>query len=246
MADRAASHVHLATIDHTWTDEQRRIVWCLICKARRGLQVEISPIIASAFIILQRYFRSSDECCYELFILMVAALFTACKAADCFRPIQVVYGELTRICQAAPSLKIRGIVGPRLAVIDSRDVVQVTRAELDLLRSIDFDFDIDTPFVHFDRWKQTLIASMPNEGLVRLCNAVIVDICLILCSAAYLDVPPEVAAAAATEGSLGQGVVPADTFRWLSSVEEKYGKQLFDLARQSISVEKSRTATKPG
>ena len=177
---------------------------------------------------------------------MVAALFTACKAADCFRPIQVVYTELTRICQSAPSMRIRSILGDRenqiQSEIDPRDLIQITQAELDLLRSIDFNIEFDSPFTHFERWKQTLQAQIPNENLIKLCNTVIVDICLMLCSAFYLDVPPEVAAAAATAESLCTDVIPAETFEWLRSVKEKYGENTFELARQSISEEKRKTA----
>jgi hypothetical protein len=241
MAD--AGRTSFAVIERSWTDEQRRIVWCLICKARRGLQIDISPIVASAFHILQRYFRSSDSCPYELFILMVAALFTACKGSDCFRPIQVVYAELMRICQSAPSLKIRSIVGGRLTGdLGPSDLTEVTRAELDLLRSIDFDFAIDTPFAHFEKWKQTFMEVSPSELFFRLCNNIIIDICLMLCSAAYLDVPPEVSAAAATAGYVESGVVPVDTIRWLRDVQVRYGKELFDLAQASISLERMKTA----
>jgi hypothetical protein len=41
---------------------------------------------------------------------------------------------------------------------------------------------------------------------------------------------------------MGNEVVPADTFEWLAAVQEKYGKEVFDLARESISAEKRITA----
>jgi hypothetical protein len=243
MLECSSASANFAVIDGSWNDEQRRVVWCLICKARRGLQIEISPIVASAFVILQRYFRSSDGCPYELFILMVAALFTACKASDCFRPIQVVYAELTRICQSAPSHKIRSILGERVtSQVCSGDLLEVTRAELDLLRSIDFDFAIDTPFTHFEKWKQRLMQLIPNDEFFRLCNNIIVDICLMLCSAAYLDVPPEVSAAAAAAGYVDHAVIAAKTIQWLQEVQERYGKELFELAQASISLERKKTA----
>ncbi|KAH0794535.1 Cyclin, N-terminal domain containing protein [Histomonas meleagridis] len=179
---------------------------------------------------------------------MNASLFTACKAADCFRPIQVVYRELSRICQSAPSAKIRSIMGDRdtqSTEIDQRDFLQITQAELDLLKSIDFDFDIDTPFTHFNRWKQTLIDVVPDEAIMQLCNSIIIDICLMICSAFYLDVPPEVAAAAATEDSLKTQIIPAETLEWLNSVKAKYGQEVFTLAIESIACEKRKTATIP-
>jgi hypothetical protein len=241
------SNLPISLINRSWTDEQRRIVWCLICKSRTRLQVQLSPIIASAFVILQHYFRSSEQCAYELFILMVAALFTACKGADCYRPIQLVYQELQRICQTAPSLKIRSLLGRRdgsggPAILDPEDLASIASAEIDLLRSIDFNLDFDLPFTHFDRLKQTLMTEIPNEAFIHLCNSIIVDICLMICSSCYLDVPPEVAAAAATAESVNTDVIPRETFEWLMNVREKYGAQVFDLARLSISQEKEKTA----
>jgi hypothetical protein len=232
----------LAIIDGSWTDEQRPVIWCLIYKARHGLQFDVSPILPSAFVILQRYFRHSEGCAYDLFILMVAALFAACKAADCFRPIRMIYSELMRICHTSPSLKIRSILGERDPMIfDPIDLASITHAELDLLRSIYFDFAIDTPFNHFDKWKQTLISNVPDESHIRLCNGILVDMCLMLCSAAYLDVPPEVSAAAATAGRVDGDAIPADVVSWLNAVRQKYGKELFELAHESISIEKRKT-----
>jgi hypothetical protein len=173
---------------------------------------------------------------------MVAALFAACKAADCFRPVRMIYAELVRICHTAPSMKIRSILGEREpSMFDPQELTQINHAELDLLRSIDFDFMIDTPFTHFNKWKQTLMSSIPNEAYIRLCNGIVVDICLMLCSAAYLDVPPEVSAAAAAAGRVENGVIPVDAIRWLSQVREKYGNELFDLAQASIHLEKMKT-----
>lgn len=236
----------LAIIDRIWTDEQRRTVWCLICKSRKGLNVEISPIIASAFVILQKYFRSQEDCSYELFILMTAALFAACKAADSYRPMQAIYQELSQICQQAPSIKIRKILGDRAdnPIINTQDLIQISNAEIDLLRSIDFNTEIDTPFIHFEKWKQNLMVAIPDESIIRLCNAVIVDICLMLCSAFYLDVPPEVAAAAATADTLGErsSVISIEALEWFRQVKEKYGPEVFALACDSIHAEKQKTA----
>jgi hypothetical protein len=239
----------MGTINRSWTDEQRRIVWTLISKARGPLQIPISPIVASAFIILQRYFRTSDESAYELFPLMVATLFTAGKAADSFRPIQFVYAQLVKICQSAPSQRVRSLIGDRDAsanwpLIAPEELVKITSAELDLLRSIDFDFDMGTPFLHFEKWKQTLLQTFPDESFIRVCNSIIVDICLMICSAAYLDVPPEAAAAAATAECVPAELIPPDTLEWMRSVQEKYGPEVFELARQSIAEERRKTLSR--
>jgi hypothetical protein len=223
-------------------------MWCLICKDRHGLQVEVSPIVASAFVILQRYFRNSDSCAYKPFIPIVAELFAACKAADCFGPLRLIYEEIMRVCYTAPSVKIRSILGERAPkMFDPGDLGQITHAEFDLLRSIYFAFSIDAPFTHFEKWKQTLISKIPDQAYMRLCNGIAANIFVMICSAEYLDVPPEVSAAASAVRRMDEGLVPVYAVRWFNHVQEKDGKDLFELAPASISSEKKKTVQqRPG
>lgn len=234
-----------SVIKSTWTDDQRRIVWTLISKCRIGLQVELSLIIATAFVILQNYFRTNTECPYRLFYLMVAALFTSCKANKCFRPIQMVYDQLAKICLSAPSNMVRSLVGPEIQQIGGpvpQDQLQIiTQAELDLLKAIDFNVNFELPFTHFEKWKSNIQATVPNDHFVKICNGVIVDICLVICSKSYLDLPPEVAAAAATKESIGEENLSPETMQWIDEVNAKYGSEVFELAMHSITMEKQKT-----
>lgn len=233
----------------SWSDDQRLAVWCLICKSRRELEIGISPIVSNSFIILQRYFRESESCDYDLFILMVAALYSACKAANSYRPMQAIYKVLSDICQSAPSLKIKQIVGDRIdnPIIDTQELEQIASAERDLMKIISFNYDFETPFTHFQKWKQTLMSTIPDQSLIRMCNGVIVDMCLLLCSSFYLDLPPEVAAAAAVEDSFNSSneVISVETIQWMNKIKEKYGIEIFNMALQSISEEKRKTARMP-
>lgn len=233
----------------TWTDDQRRTVWTLISKSRINLKLELSPIIATAFIMLQNYFKNTDDCPYRLFILMTAALFTSCKAQNSYRPMQMIYDELSRICRSAPSSIIRSLVGPETLSADGHmpqeHLEQITHAELDLLKSIDFNVNFELPFTHFERWKTNLQSHIPNESFIRICNGVIVDICLVLCSKCYLDLPPEVAAAAATQESIGQDNLSPETAQWIEEVLAKYGRESFELAMNSITQEKQKTFRRP-
>ena len=220
-----------------WSDQHRRTVWFLISRARKGLNVELSPIIASAFVILQHYFKNSEECPYKLFVLMIAALFTACKAGNCFRPIEIIYQELNKICKSMPLNILQKFIGSD--EFTSEIFPLVTQAEIDLLQSIDFNPLIELPFDHFERWSQNLRSRYSNEVFIKICNKVIVDICLVLCSKCYLDLPPEVAAAAAAKDILDD----PDTCEWYKDVTSRYGSNLFDLAVQYINEEKSKTAS---
>jgi hypothetical protein len=63
---------------------------------------------------------------------------------------------------------MRSIVGGRFTgALGPTDLTDVARAELDLLRSIDFDFAIETPFAHFEKWKQTLMEAIVQKHYHR-------------------------------------------------------------------------------
>lgn len=222
-----------------WTDVQRRTVWWLICRARSNLQVEVDPVVASAFVILQKYFREDYEDQYELFYIIAAALVTSCKASGNPRPVSMILNALSNICQSANSQTIRNLfsVLTRKQVFDYEDMLMVNGAEIDLLRAINFSYDIEMPFTHLNRWKQSVRETIPDIESVEVINKIMVDICLIICSDYYLDVPPEVAAAAAASGTVG--VQP-----WITEVKERYGEEVFNLALQSLNFEKARTAVR--
>jgi hypothetical protein len=53
-----------------------------------------------------------------------------------------------------------------------------------------FNVDLDAPFIHFEWWKQALIAVIPDEALIRPCNRIIVDIYVFIWNAGSVDVFP--------------------------------------------------------
>jgi hypothetical protein len=222
-----------------WTYMERRTVWWVISLARETLGVPLDPVVANAFVILQHYFRGDCANDYELFYLIAAALLTSCKAANSFRPVSQILRVLSGVCKINNSQIIK-----QMFLIDDDyeftmgDVLRVDGAEIELLKAINFDYQIETPFPYFTRWKEEILGDSPDPATLRAFNQAAVDICLIICSAYYLDVPPEVAAAAAASEIFGAAP-------WISSVQEKYGSAVFDLAMQSIRLEKSRTQFSP-
>lgn len=209
-----------------WTDAQRRIVWMLLVKARAGLKIEINPIVATAFVILQKYFRNLDQSDnenestvnqYDLITLMTAALFTACKMKDeTFRPMEIIFNELSKICMNAPSQKIRLIIASRVSVIGynqnytatymvsqlcENDYKLISKCEIDLLDATGFDIDFDLPFRYFNEIIIMLNNLIPPDSMNAIYNTWLIDTCLMICSQYYLDLPPEVAAAAAVADS---------------------------------------------
>jgi hypothetical protein len=147
-------------------------------------------------------------------------------------------------------MKIRSLLGNRdaaqnPAILNLDDLAAISSAEIDLPRSIDFNLEFDLPFSHLDKVKLNLMNEIPNRGFISVSNSLIVDICLMICSAYYLDVPPEVAAAAATIECVNGNVIPKETSDWMAAVRANYGDQVFELARISIARDKVRTARPP-
>jgi hypothetical protein len=106
-----------------------------------------------------------------------------------------------------------------------------------LLIAIDFDYSFEMPFAYLSRWRPLIVARCHGAENTDW-KMVIIDVCLMICSAYYLDVPPEVTAAAAACDVLG----PLDG---IDDVIDKYGQDVFDLATQSIVAEKSLTSLRP-
>jgi hypothetical protein len=97
-------------------------------------------------------------------------------------------------------MELRSIFGEReLFKFDPQELTQINDAELDLFGSI------DTSFAHFNKWKQTLMSSIPNEVYIRLCHDIVVDIFRLFWSVVH----PEVSVAVAAVGRVENGSNPS-------------------------------------
>jgi hypothetical protein len=219
-----------------WTDVERRVVWWLISSARNRLGVAVDPVVATAFVILQRYFRGGFESDCDLFCLVVAALLTSCKSSDIRMTASTIFYELARVCRNAPSQLVRTLFAPDLLndTITNDGLIAVNRAEVRILTLLNWDYCIEIPFHYLNHWKRMIIEQYP-ELRKQDWNKVIVDVCLMICSDYYLDVPPEVTAAVAACDVFG-------IHDWMNMVIERYGLDAWQLAINSIQSEKSRTA----
>jgi hypothetical protein len=142
--------------------------------------------------------------------------------------VKLIYGESSNALRLSKFVLLADReVTQEYSVQDSAAIVQITRAEVDLLGST----DSNTLFVHFERWKQTLIGAIPDEELIRVCNSILVDICLMICSAEV----------AATAHNVDTAILPTKTVAWIDGVRANYGAELLAFATESITAEKLRT-----
>ena len=220
------------------------MIWYLICRARAHLNVEVNPVVATAFIILQHYFRNETDNDYELFTLMVTALWSACKQNETFRTMQSVCKVLQYICATHPSQIVRSIVFGQHPIQDSLSLSEtrlITECEFSLLQAMNYDFMFELPFTHFDAIKSLLFQDLSQDIIPAFQKQTIIDICLMICSREYLNVPPEVIAAAATLDSFGKCPLPPSASQWILDLQNKYGEESFNLALHALCFEKSRT-----
>lgn len=234
-----------------WNESDRRTAWTLITKVRTNLNLELSPVIATAHCVLQRYFRQTEECPYKLFILMIAALFTTCKANDTYRPMELIFTELNNVCSRCPSAQVRDMA---MRTAFSEDILrEISNAEIDLLTTSFFDINIDLPFSYIEKWKSELHKILPGDEFIKICNSVIVDVCLLICSQGFLDAPAEAGAAVAIQNMIERyghylASQSEETYNslqeWLQSIKEKYDNRVFDWIYRLISNEKSKTVTR--
>ena len=142
-----------------------------------------------------------------------------------------------------PVKKFREIVGGKNydQEMDREDFEMLTSAELEILHTIGFDLEVETPWMYFNKWKVTFCQMHTPEETELICNRALVDLCLVLSSDIYLDIPAEVTAAAAAEESLSGVVIPPGTMEWLKSVRDLYGESVFTKVRTTIDERRKRT-----
>lgn len=232
-------------INGIWNNQQRRIVWFLISSSRQILKISIDPIVASAFVILQTFFRQiqlgfSGVPQHDLFTLMLASLFDSCKMSGCFKSIAEIYSAIYQTCCRAPFSYTRALIADLSPTISSEYIKAVLRAEFDVLRVINFELSYELPFSYFDGILNSLRSFIPVQDFSHKRDLAHSDICFIICSARYLDVPPEVIAVVAALDTLDK-YAPEQTSKIYLSLREKYGQQVFEVAQQSMDFEKSQT-----
>lgn len=230
-----------AYVDGKWSSDQRRVAWTLISMSRQGLYIDIDPAIATAFVLLQKYFRHCNTH-YDLFILMNAALFSSCKQQDLFRPMYTVYGELFRICSVAPNAVVNSLVTEHVGEVPSHeDLELIAQAELDIISAGQYNFNIELPFSYLNMVAEMLALELPREALPTCQRQIMLNICLVIRSDDYLDIAPEVIAAAAIAQCLMNHEAHGPVYAWVVSVAQKYGETMYVAARDSIEFEKHGT-----
>lgn len=210
-----------------WTDEQRNYAWIIMSYSRRKLQLTISPCIASAFVLLHRYFNDPTHKNEPLYILMTSSIALACKIEGTFRGMQTIFAIISDCISEQISkfiknkARIKAIFGDRdfsSSQLTEEELKMAGKCEIHLLNSIKWNMKIDLPFNHFNEAKPTYLLVGTSEPF----DVALRDLCLIMKDEQYLLIPPEVSAAAAIEHSFCQCHFEEVTSNWIQKLKQQY------------------------
>jgi hypothetical protein len=231
-----------------WSVEQMDIGWLVSSVARKGLRLAITPCIASAFVILHRFFHQpvrpdpTDMC-----ILLTSAIFLACKIEDQYRSLRSIFKELSSALQlvqcCVPKEKVNALFGKREygnCELTDVELCQIGFLELEFLNALNWDLQIDLPFRYMSRNDDEFRAKVgPDVPLdIKLSN-VLRDLCLIMKDPEYLEFPPELSAAVAISRCFAGIELPDTVGSWIVKVRAEnppqFGK-IFDRVSRLASM----------
>lgn len=230
-------------MQNDWSEMHRSCAWVVISFSRRDLSLTISPCIASAFVLLHKYYNDPYHKDEPLYLLLTSALFLACKIEDTYRSLKHIFAALSK-CITTISQKItidraKKLFGDRdytVSELSSYEMHQVALCEIHLLNSIEWNMEIDLPFNHFNDAKPAFESLPQNENLDARFNAVLRDLCLIMKDKQYLQIPPPVSAAVSIQHCFSGTTLPQSTSDWIEQLKNQHPNE-FEIAFQIIQNE---------
>jgi hypothetical protein len=224
----------MAGVPFFWSEAQRDLGWIVSSIARKGLKLAITPCIASAFAILHRFFHEPirpDP--PDLCILLTSAIFLACKIEDQYRPVVMIFKELSSALQTVqcrvPRGQIIALFGDRAygnCELSDPELKQIGLIEIEFLNALQWNMSIDLPFRHVHRIDSEFRAKVkPREPLDARLNNVVRDLCLIMKDAEYLDFPPELSAAVAVSRCFADMELPESVGGWIEQMKTQNPEQ---------------------
>lgn len=226
-----------------WSDKQRQYSWIAISYSRMELNLPVSPCIASAFVLLHKYFDDPCHADEPLYLLMTSALFLACKIEDTYRSMKIVFAAISKcIMKISQKITLNGVkqvFGDRdytLTELTSEEMKKIALCEIHLLNAIDWDMDIDLPFNHFNDAKPAFECLTQKDNLEKSFDFILRALCLIMKDKQYLQIPPPVSAAASIQYCFSGRTLPQTTSDWIKQLMEQYPEE-FQIALQIIEKE---------
>ena len=230
-------------MDSFWTEMHRRTAWSIITSSRFRLKINIETCVSTAFIMIHKYYIRHNSNSPPLFIVIVSALFSACKMLENVRSMQNIYSEVLFTCREGINRfgfqKFESALGRSNfddCKIPSEDVKSINICEIDILESLDYKMSVELPFDHIE----TSVKPVINEGNKQLINKITKYICMLLCSSKATDTPPCVIAAVSTQEAFSSDKIPDSISLWISNIVKSQGEQnvldVRNLLKRQISL----------
>lgn len=205
-----------------WNGCTRRLVWTIMSAMRRPLNLSISPVIATSFTLLHHHFREHEHSPYMITQLIIASIFLGCKIEDAFCPMNYIYAAYASVCRfilkkadGVASLLAIGIHGPIEDSMKEDAILEISKIEIELLNNIKWNLYIDSPFKYM---KQHVIVDSGSEEQQTFSQNVLHNLCLLMRTSRYLDLNPEISAAAGVFLAFRGGICDCS---WANSVRER-------------------------
>ena len=219
-----------------WNDSVRDIAWTLLSYSRINLNLTVSPVIASSFIILNKYFLLNPNSNIDLYMLLISSLFLTCKIEDIYRPLNIIFKAFSISCiRFQNEIKIKIPIEILNIIFSNRDfnknvltdeeISKIPYIEINLLNSIKWDMKIDIPFTYFNIHRNDLNETNYSINEIEyFCNNILRNICLVIKSPKYLDIPPEIIAVSSIFEAFEGKNIPNKVFDWILNVKNQNEK----------------------
>ncbi|EAY08282.1 hypothetical protein TVAG_401360 [Trichomonas vaginalis G3] len=226
----------------SWTESQRHISWSLLSFARMRLNLPLETCTASAFMMVHKYFLQNTQTEHSLFIILVTALFSACKMNETVRSMQQVYSEILNCCRDSK----RRIGEQRLidnlgrtkfeeSKLTQEEIGEINTCELDLLEADNFNMKIDLPFQHIDKNVRPYLKKYNAELRQSLNNKLVKNICMFLCFHKTAAMPTLLLAIVATESAFDGIEMPPETQNWINDKKSDFEISQYQLATELLA-----------
>lgn len=227
---------------NSWTETQRHISWSLLSFARIRLKIPLETCTASAFMMVHKYFLQNNQTNHSLFIILVTALFSACKMNETIRTMQQIFSEILNCCRDSKrrigEQKLIDNLGRSTfdeCQLSPEEIKEINTCELDLLEADNFNMKIDLPFQHVDKHVRPYLKKLAQDLRQPINNRLVRNICMFLCFHKTATMPTKLLAVIATEAAFDGTEIPAETQKWLETTKNEFDDSQFQLARELLA-----------
>lgn len=230
-----------------WTCQHRNICWSILASARNELCISLQTSVASSYALLQKYHFSGTYRDCDLYLLIIAALFSGCKVSNEYRELNVIFvatrncvRKLMSCCCRKCPLDLLGKLNIKAEDLTDQEANKIYSLEIDLLTAIGWDLPIDQPFLYLQSLLDRELACVPCPNEKRqISDSITTACCLLMKCGEYPQIPSKTAVAAAIGVAHRKYKLPQGLWEWMENMRSG-DPQGFELAVAVLSRDSCR------